>query len=115
MKNKLPRESVRRLHQLRQSGWTYPMLCREFHISSTQVGRILSGEQRHDVWLEFHDPQGFEKWKLEQQGVMVGSQPTEMDEAQLAAELIEIQRKSEERKRAEENDPLRDQARRYLE
>lgn len=55
-KAKMDADKARELHRLRGAGYTYPMLCREFGISGTQVGRILSGEQWHDVWLEFHDP-----------------------------------------------------------
>jgi hypothetical protein len=93
--NKLLRHNVRRLHQLRELGWTYPQLCREFGVTSTQVGRILSGEQWQDVWLEFRDPEKYEAWKRNQQerGVGLAELPPDFDTDALTKELLEIQNK----------------------
>ncbi len=93
--NKLLRPDVRRLHMLRAKGWTYPQLCREFGITSTQVGRILSGEQWQDVWLEFHDPEKYEEWKRRQadQGAGLAELPPDFDADALTKELEELQAK----------------------
>lgn len=54
--SKLIEAEVRGIHIHRKEGWTYPMLCKEYGISNTQVQRILSGMQWREIWLEYHDP-----------------------------------------------------------
>lgn len=60
---KLTAQDVRDIHTLRGRGVKLAPLCRQFGISSTQLERILNGTQWKEVWLEFNDPEAFEKWK----------------------------------------------------
>lgn len=83
MKNKFARkltgEDVKAIHLAHQRGYTQPMLCREFGVSSSQVGRILNGTQWREVWEEFYDPAAANRRALDRIGV---EPPTEV-----AAEL----------------------------
>lgn len=74
---KMTPDEVRRLHVLRQNGWTQTKLCVEFKISINQVARILNGSHWQGIWEEFNNPAA----------VRARKELEEMDDAALMAKL----------------------------